>query len=244
MTAPKYRSPVKDPITWPGKFQKKFPGNPYPWEFRCPAPFCFYVIVAPDEETLDERIEGHKCPWFGGGTTTFSWGVMSDDYIGPIWLMLDQKVDIIKDLSVPEPARVAARHQARGLAEALAVLMVPFFRDSTSIALEASRRHECRQKGEPVETPGLGRMKWKRPDETHDPSRPSWLTKKYEEEFDAEQAAIKAQKRKAEEEKAKFSHSLDEATVTLIKNSKAFPPEILSAAYGVSADVIKHIWNQ
>lgn len=241
MIAPKYIRPVKDPKNWPGKFIKQFPGSQYPWEFRCPAPFCFYVIMAPDEDTLDKRIETHKCPWFGGGTTTFSWGLMSDSYIGPIWDLLDAKVDIIKGVDTDEAGRYAARQQARGLCEALAVLMVPFFDNSTDIALEASRRHEVRHSGGVPETPGLGRLKWKRPNEEFDPSKPSWLTKQHQDAFDKAQAS----KEEVEEAPRPVSrHSLPPETVTLIKNSKNFPAAMLAAAYNVTPAAIESIWAE
>lgn len=242
MTVPKYQRPVKDPNTWFGKFTSFTSGNQYPWQFRCPAPFCFYVIMAPDEATLDERIEKHKCPWFGGGTTTYSWGVMSDSYIGPIWEMLDREVDIIKGGG--DPTRTddqirqdmqMSRYKARGLAEALGVLMAPFFTTANEIVKEAIVRWEKRQAGENYETPGLGRLKWKRVDLDHDPSSPSWLTQEHDPAFVKTPAAQVA---------AKPSHSLSPETVALIKASSNFPAEILATAYGVTVEVIKSIWEE
>lgn len=248
MTAPKYIRPVKDPKNWPGKFIKQFPGSQYPWEFRCPAPFCFYVIVAQTESKLDERIEAHKCPWFGGGTTTFSWGLMSDSYIGPIWKMLDDQVDIVKGGGNPDRTddqirsdMQQARYTARGLSEALAVLMVPFFTTANEIVKESIVRWEKRQAGEDYETPGLGRLKWKRPNEEFDPSKPSWLTKQHQDAF------IKGQAAKEEVEEAPrpvSRHSLPAETVALIKNSKNFPASMLAAAYNITPAAIESIWAE
>lgn len=246
-----YVTPVKTATNWPGKFVKKIPGAQYPYEFRCPAPFCFYVIVAPDEATLDQRIENHTCPWFGGGTTTYSWGVMSDSYIGPIWQMLDAEVDIIKNDTDTEQlsrdARVAARYRARGLAEALAVLMPPFFTTADDIVREAIKRWEARQAGEEMKTPGLGRLKWKRPDMEHDPDRPSWLTQQHEKEYDAEQALKVAKWKHAATDNTRKAnparHSLDATTVATIKTSTSFPRELLATAYGVDENVIQYIWD-
>jgi hypothetical protein len=235
MTEPKFKRPVKTATDWPGKFVTKIPGSQYPWQFKCPGPFCFFVILAPDEETLDKRIEDHKCPWFGGGTTTFSWGIMSDDYIGPIWQMLDAKMAIVYDATVTDEARLAARENCRGLAGALSILMVPFFTTPGEIITEGKVRLEKKLAGEDYDTPGMGRLKWQRPPMDHDPNRPSWLTKKYEQEFDAERAAL----RKAET----VQHSLSDDDVTKIKASKAFPITILTSVYGVSEAVIRHIWN-
>jgi hypothetical protein len=225
----KFKRPVKVANTWPGKTKLNFthPGIQYPWKFHCPQPLCFYVVVAADEATIDKRIETHTCPWFGGGTTTFSWGTMSDDFLQPIWKMLDASVDVLKSPNATAEEKIAARFGGRGLAEALAILMPPFFKTGDEIVKEAIVRWENRQAGTDYETPGLGRFKFKRPPGViGDPDNPSWVTKP---EYDAK------------EPKPAPKYDLDEAAIAAIKKGKAFPAQILMAAYGVSLDVIKYI---
>jgi len=237
MTEPKYGKLVKTANGWPGVYNTLHtnPKAEYPWRFHCPQPLCFMAIHAATEVILNTRIEAHQCPWFGGGTTTFSWGVMADDYLMPIWRMLDAEVDIIKGAGIVERTddqvrndMQAARFKARGLAEALAILMPPFFTTGDEIVKEALVRWERRQAGDTdYETPGIGRFKWKRPPGViGDPNKPSWA-KEYDPAEPKKKAAPK--------------HSLDSTAIAAIKAAAAFPAEILSTAYGVSVDVIKYI---
>lgn len=225
-TEPKFKKLVKTANGWPGVFNTLHtnPKAEYPWRFHCPQPLCFMVLHAATEVILNKRIEDHQCPWFGGGTTTFSWGVMADDYLKPIWQMLDAEVDIIQ---MNNAQSQSARFRARGLAEALAILMPPFFTTGDEIVKEAIVRWEHRQAGTEYETPGIGRFKWKRPPGVvGDPNKPSWAK-----EYDPAEP----------KPKKVVTHNLDAAAVDAIKKAAAFPAEILSTAYGVSVDVIKYI---
>lgn len=230
---PKFGGPVKDGLTWPGKYKLNFihPGVQYPWKFNCPEPLCFYAIVAADEVTLDKRIEQHTCPWYGGGTTTFSWGVMSDFYLGPIWKLLDDQVDIIKGTVPSEYFEqfTAAKFKARGIAEVLAVLMPPFFATADEIVREAIVRWEKRQAGEKYDTPGLGTRKFHRPPGAEGVDNPSWITKP---EYTADQPRPK---------KPAPKYNLDPTQIAEIKARKGFPAEILSSVYGVPVDIVKSI---
>lgn len=220
--------PAKTPTQWPGKFKVDYPGAdkeaPYPWKFQCQAPLCFYCIVAPTEAILDERIERHPCPWFGGGTTTFSWGVMSDTYLVPIWKLLDEQVDIIKGDAhdFPTEKYTAAQNKARGMAQVLAVLMPPFFSSADEIVREAVKRWEKRQAGENYETPGIGRLKWKQPE----PEATMAFAKRVE--FDPEEEP---------------ASQLSDEDKNKIRQSKAFPSNMLAAAYGVPESTIKWYWK-
>lgn len=228
-TEPKYKKLVKTANGWPGVFNTLHtnPKAEYPWRFHCPQPLCFMVLHAATEVILNTRIESHQCPWFGGGTTTFSWGVMADDYLMPIWKMLDAAVDVMKSNEASPEEKTAARFGGRGLAEALAILMPPFFTTGDEIVKEALVRWEKRQAKEDYETPGIGRFKWKRPPGViGDPNKPSWA-KEYDPNEPKKKAAPK--------------HNLSDADVASIKAAAAFPADILSAAYGVTAEVIKYI---
>lgn len=229
MLEPKYKKLVKTANGWPGVYNTLHtnPKAEYPWRFHCPQPLCFMVLHAATEVILNDRIEKHQCPWFGGGTTTFSWGVMADDYLTPIWRMLDREMDLVYDPEAEPRAREDAKEAARGYAGALSILMPPFFTTPKEIILEAKVRHEKRQAGEDYETPGIGRFKWKRPPGVvGDPSKPSWAK-----EYDPNEPKVKAAPK----------HNLDAAAIDAIKKAAKFPAEILSTAYGVSVDVIKYI---
>jgi hypothetical protein len=152
---------------------------------------------------------------------------MADDYLQPIWGNLDRLVDVFKNTDKTHDARREAGLMARGVADTLAVLMVPFFTTGDEIVKEAIVRWEHRQAGTDYETPGIGRFKWKRPPGViGDPNKPSWA-KEYDPSEPKKKAAPK--------------HNLDEAAIAAIKAAAAFPAEILSTAYGVPVDVIKYI---
>lgn len=226
MTVPKYKRPAKTALGWPGKFKVDYSGSEkaqYPWKFQCQAPLCFYTIVAPTEEKIDQRAETHPCPWYGGGTTTLSWGTMSDNYLAPIWEMLDAEVDIVKaDSAHTNSDTKFARQRALAYAEALAILMPPFFSTVDEIRNEAMVRWEHRQAETEYETPGLGRLKWKQPM----PEQTLAFAKRVE--FDPEQEP---------------EHNLTEDEVTKIKASKMFPANMLAEAYSTTESVVKWLWK-
>lgn len=253
----KYPPLVKVANTWPGKTHINFKhsGIQFPWKFHCPQPLCFFCVVAATEKKLDKRIEHHvenTCPWFGGGTTTFSWGVMSDKYLQPIWAKLDAEVNIIKRTVEFDPSVTDddirqlmqdARLRARGLAEALALLMPPFFSTGDEIVREAIVRWEKRQAGEKYETPGLGMYKFQRPPGLKgDPDFPSWVTKP---EYDTRDPKPKAKARPVEADQptpvATTSNNLTDEEKDKIKKSVGFPISMLARAYNVTPAVIKAI---
>lgn len=221
---------VKDAKTYPGKFKLNFkhPGVQYPWKFNCPQPLCFYAVVGATEEFIDNLIENHTCPWFGGGTTTFSWGVMSDEYLTPIWHKLDLLVNVFKNDEKTPEARREAGLMARGMADVLAILMPPFFSTGDEIVKEALVRWEKRQANEEYTTPGIGKYKF-RPPGAEVVDAPSWVTKP---EYEVPSGP---------RTKPAPKHNLSATDQEAIKKQKAFPVDILVAAYGVSADVIKYI---
>lgn len=137
-----------------------------PWLFRCPAPLCFYNVSAATEKDINRQAETHPCPWFGGGTTTLGWSVMSEQFLRDIWGQLDLRVnDIMGEEPPDDPGfKERARYEARGLAVALAVLMPPFFYKPDEIAREAKKRWDERAIGnDSYETPGMGRLRLKPP---------------------------------------------------------------------------------
>lgn len=164
MLEPKFKRPGKPGHIWPGVYRipKSYPAasQKHPWHFNCPAPLCFYRGSYTDELMARKIQETHQCPWFGGGKTTLSWGIMSDMFLAPIWADLDGLMDIIKSDESSEEEKARCRYAARGVATALAHLMPPFFHTWEEIATEAAVRWQARQKGEDYETPGIGRLRF------------------------------------------------------------------------------------
>lgn len=75
------------------------------------------------------------------------------------WDLLDSKMDTIKTDPSNE-AVLQAKNEARGIAEALAILMQPFLTDATEIARHAAKRWKAKQAGEHYEVPGLAAHIW------------------------------------------------------------------------------------
>jgi hypothetical protein len=77
------------------------------------------------------------------------------------WELLDSKVDIIM---APPPgddaAVIAARCQARGICETLAILMQPFITDADDAVRHAIKRWHARKNGTYHEVPGLSEHIW------------------------------------------------------------------------------------
>jgi len=173
MLEPKFKRPGKPGHLWPGvyKVPQSYTSSPdmkkHPWRFNCPAPLCFYHGGYADEAMARKVQETHPCPWFGGGTTTLSWGIMSDMFLAPIWKKLDDAVDELMRIKSRthdyDPDMRQQEGLCRGLAESLAVLMPPFFSTGDEIAQEAMVRYEKRQAGEDYETPGIGRLRYSVP---------------------------------------------------------------------------------
>lgn len=193
-----------------------------PWLYRCPAYMCFYQLSFSSEKDAQTGAEKHQangCPWFGGGTTTLSWGIMSDSFIAPIWRLLDECMDSImaQPATIEESNRqIQARIEARAYANTLALLMPPFFHHPDEIAREAKVRYEKRKAGEDYETHGMGRLRFKPPNTNLD--------------------SIGRVVQKGPQ--------LDEATIKGIKaalDSKLFQPEQLAATYAVPVSYIKSL---
>lgn len=141
-------------------------GKKYPWLVRCPAPMCFYNVSAKSEKDAERVFAEHQektCPWYGGGSTTFGWSIMSEGFISKIWKMLDDQVDIIKDPNQIPEHREAAGKTARGIAMSLSVLMPPFFHNADDIVRESIKRWNARQAGDDTyQTNGVGHLAWKK----------------------------------------------------------------------------------
>lgn len=171
MLDPKFKRLGKPGHIWPGVWRvPKSYDQAFPWRFNCPAPLCFYHGGYTDEIMANKMQETHTCPWFGGGKTTLSWGIMSDMFLVPIWKKLDDAVDDLMaykngegDDYVENIKLGRKEGTCRGLAEALADLMPPFFHTGDEVVQEAMVRYEKRQAGEDYETPGLGRLRFKVP---------------------------------------------------------------------------------
>lgn len=230
-TIPKYDRLGKRGHQWPGVWEtpKHYKSRKEaPWRLSCPAPLCFYNGGYKTELQARRVQETHPCPWFGGGTTTISWGVMSDQFLQFIWKDLDEIMDVLMVTETPSEERVEWQGRARGLAQALAILMPPFFHDPDEIAQEALVRWEKKQAGEEYETPGIGRLRFQSPpgadvmtpaglyrvSPEHDPTLP----------------------------KRPPAHSLSDQDIAAIRKAKDhFPIAALATAYGVTEAVIKYV---
>lgn len=242
MTTPKHQRPGKKGYHWPGvyKAEGKHLDKDTIWRLRCPAPMCFYQGAYRTEAEANMLQETHPCPWFGGGTTTISWGIMSEQYLAPMWEELDRVVDLIKAPNQPDPEAPGndremmfdLQGQARGIAFALSRLMPPFFHTVEEISQEALVRWLKRQVGEDYETPGMGLLRFKAPPGA-DVMTPAGQYKSPE--FDP-----KAPRKKAVP--VNLRHNLTADEVAKIKAAGSMmPADMLASAYGVSEAVIKSI---
>ena len=79
-----------------------------------------------------------------------------------MWERLDSHFDYLIDASRrgDSDQEIAWKIKCRELAEILAMFMVPHFKSADAIAAEAMRRRDCRLKDEPVETPGVGTLRF------------------------------------------------------------------------------------
>lgn len=158
-----------------------------PWVCRCPAPMCFYNTSHKAEKDAQTALDTHPCPWFAGGTTTLSWGVMAESFVAPIWKLLDECMDEIMlassqvvsadplEREAGSRALATLKPTARAYANTLAILMPPFFRHPDEIALEAKVRYDKRTAGEEYETSGMGNRRYEKAGSTRvmDPPTPS-----------------------------------------------------------------------
>lgn len=233
---PKFRRPGKVGHCWPGVWKAspstrddRLSDKKRLWHFNCPAPLCFYQGSYADEVMARKIQETHPCPWYGGGKTTISRGMMSDMFLAPIWKMLDETVD---ELMEENREDLAAR--ARALADALAVLMPPFFYTGDEVAHEAMVRHQKRQAGEEYETPGIGRLRFAVPPGAQELT-PSGLS----------HASVAGTKHAPEYHPAEASKNFglpEERVAEIVKSLKAgFPTRMLAEAYGVNEALIKSI---
>lgn len=84
-----------------------------------------------------------------------------------MWMLLDSKVDRlmaepngVADNAIEAEERQRAKYEARGIAEALAILMQPFLADADAVVREAIKRHKARKAGTEYETTGLAETLW------------------------------------------------------------------------------------
>lgn len=242
---PKFKRLGKPGHIWPGvyKIPKSYQDQKNPWHLACPAPLCFYRGSYPDEGMARRLQETHPCPWFGGGKTTISRGMMSDMFLAPIWKKLDEAVDELMeylnhDLSslrhpgVANDSGVISRQErARGLADALSVLMPPFFSTGDEIVREAMVRYQKRKAGEEYETPGIGRLRFAVPPgaEKMTPSgmyHDSVVGTKHAPEYHPAHAV------------KNFGLSEEKVAEILKQHSQGFQPKMLAVVHEVTVDVI------
>lgn len=163
----------KPPQVWQGVHKKwaadTADSKAKPYVCRCPAPMCFWNTSHKTEKDAQTALTTHPCPWFAGGTTTLSWGVMAESFVTPIWKLLDECMDALMALPLMEVVdtetsreRDTLKAQARAYANTLAVLMPPFFHHPDEIAREAKVRYDKRTVGEEYETPGMGNRRYEK----------------------------------------------------------------------------------
>lgn len=247
---PKHRRPGKPGHIWPGVY-KASPSqqalNPdrkkHPWMLACPAPLCFYQGAYADEAMARKMQETHPCPWYGGGPATISRGMMSDMFLAPIWKQLDEAVDnlmayksgaLVLEEDYTEQALGQKEGKCRGLAEALAVLMPPFFSTGDEIVQEAVVRWQKRQAGEEYETPGIGKLRFAVPPgaETMTPSgmyHDSVVGTKYAPEYHPANAV------------KNFGLGEGKVAEILKQLDQGFTSKMLAVVHGTTENIIKQI---
>lgn len=113
--------------------------------FSCPAPHCYYHVLAPDEQSIE-----HTCPH--SGPTSMGWSITMN-MIQKMWVELDVRVDRL--MEVPDrtdPALDKTKGEMRGIAIAIAIFTGPYHPDADSVVKEAMARYKLRQAGEEVLT--------------------------------------------------------------------------------------------
>jgi hypothetical protein len=76
-----------------------------------------------------------------------------------MWEMMDKIIDDIKD-DAEDVDLLVLKGQAFVMADVLALFMRPHFIDRDSVLRESNRRWKCRKAGEPVETAGVGTLRF------------------------------------------------------------------------------------
>lgn len=237
MLESKHVRPGKPGHIWPGIYRIPlgWKDQTKPWKLCCPAPLCFFSGRYEFQATARKMQEAHPCPWFGGGTTTISWGIMSSQFLSPLWTELDRLVDFVMDESNDSTERGKAAERARGLAFALATFMPPFFNTVDEISHESLVRWEKRKAGEDYETPGLGRLRFQVPPAAH-VLTPAGL-------YHSEVAGTKHAPEFHPGAQTPRSHGLSDAKVLEIVSAakNGFPNRMLATVHGVPENVIADI---
>lgn len=142
-----------------------------------------------------------------------------------LWQKLDACIDQIRGTQVDNALIEAEKVRATALAEVIALVMQPFYADSTAVLQESMNRWTGRQEGRDHESPGLAEAIW-------NPST----------RFDGtpftEANEVKA--RSGNAPKAKVV--LDEQKITFIKHTLstgAMSPEVLAGMFSCTVDDIK-----
>ena len=179
--------------------------------FTCEVRGCTLRVLTPGGLYTD-----HKCP-HAGGETRISWMSYGPSLLQQLWDRMDSvTASIIKGGGT---VGEYDKGEARGIAFALSLYMVPHFRTSDDIVREAVKRHKMKAAGEEYETPGLGSRTYEPPPgENKLASRPAPA-------------------------KMKIPDHLTPDDIQDIKNS-AFPIEMLASTYDTTPPVIKAIKSQ
>jgi hypothetical protein len=153
--------------------------------FACPKPNCYYRVLL--RKPSDQQ---HKCPHIG--PTTIGWSV-TQTLVQKLWGLMDDAMGEFKAVDaedIPDPATLE-HHKGRltGLADSLAIFMVPHFDSREGILKEANRRWKAKQRGDAYETPGLNSLRYQPPPGTpnkYTPTPTRGAVRKVEHHFSAE----------------------------------------------------------
>lgn len=86
-------------------------------------------------------------------------------YLLQLWKLLDEKCQVIMkydplDNMIKATAREHAQHEARGLSEAISILMYQFYPTANDVVKESVRRFKARESDTEYESPGLAESLW------------------------------------------------------------------------------------
>lgn len=121
----------------------------------CSAPNCFRYLTFETREEAEADKLNHPCPWWGGQTKV-AWSV-TKTLVEKLWDMMDADMD---QIASGGPMAEYHKNHARGLADATALFMRPFFETADDIVREVVKRKKARDAGEEYETPGLGARRY------------------------------------------------------------------------------------
>ncbi|HEY6021860.1 MAG TPA: hypothetical protein VIY48_18950 [Candidatus Paceibacterota bacterium] len=139
------------------------------WLLDCSEPHCFRYLTFNSEAEAVQDKNTHPCPWWGGDTKV-SWSV-TKTLVEQLWAMMDNVMD---EITKGGPSLEYNKARARGLADATALFMAPFFKTGDEIVQEVVKRKKARDAGEEYETPGIGARRYESAAMAHASAAEGW----------------------------------------------------------------------